>query len=43
MFGTSILNVYNLHGKNLIFSLIFILKFENLVIYLFYFLVIFWV
>jgi hypothetical protein len=34
---TSILNVYNLHGKIFIFSLIFILKFEDLAIHIFVF------
>jgi hypothetical protein len=34
---TLILNGYNLHGKILIFCLIFILKFENLVFFLFFF------
>ncbi len=34
---TSILNVYNLHGKISIFSLILIFKFENLVIFLYIF------
>ncbi len=32
---TSILNGYNLYGKFFIFNLIFILKFENLAIYIF--------
>jgi hypothetical protein len=34
---TSILNGYNLHGKIFIFSLIFILKFENLAFFLIFF------